>query len=99
MDDFWRVLVCSQAAFAAGLGLYIFIHYAIYDLTPKILRRHISAISLSYCILSGMVAWEVASRFNDPISFRTPLAFVGFALGDYGLASILVHVYRRTKRE
>lgn len=98
--DLWRIFVCSQAAFAAGLALYVFIHYTMYgDFTPKILRRHIIAISLSYCILSGMVAVEVASRFNDPLTYRTPLGFAAFALGDYALAAILIHVYHREKRQ
>jgi hypothetical protein len=96
--DFWRILVCSQAAFAAGLAFYVFIYYCRpIHVTPLVLRRHVLCISLSYCILSGMVALEVASRFDQPLSYRTPLGFLAFALGDYSLCSIFRYVYKRDK--
>ncbi len=91
VGDFWRILVMDQAGFAIGLLAILIYEFAKsgVDIHDRVVRP-LGLLSFAYVLLTFSTSLEVAGRFgHQSITWRTPLAFVAFAISDLALLRLL----------
>ena len=84
MNWFFILLTC-QAAFVWGVSLFVFIDYRKHHL-----KLHITCISLSYMLLTILPIGSLIEQTYPALSWRGITAMTAFALGDFGLLTMLL---------
>jgi hypothetical protein len=92
----WRYVVFWQGGLIFGLTIYAYYLYL------KLWRRHggthpgsIAVIATAFILLTLIASIELALKVGHPLTWRAPLCFVAFSLGDLGLILILHQYYTR----
>jgi hypothetical protein len=102
IPDFARTFVLGQACFAGGLAYAVFVHHLAHRdacCGLPFRRWQIIAFAASYLILSIVVAAIIMDKWAMPLTWRTPVSFVAFGLGDVALMTAFRDVRRAAKNK
>jgi hypothetical protein len=93
LEDVWRIIVCAQAGLTIALMAFAGFQFVfqVHIDRRDVLFRPIAALCVSYAILISFAAVEIAQRssWHAPLSYRTPIAFLAFIIGDWSLLLLI----------
>lgn len=95
-SNFWRGIIFCQAGLVFAMTIAVIIRYslalALTQNKDRVLPYHVLAISTSYLLSTIFIVLEIHARWNEPLTYRTPLAGAIFILGDAALIFMLMHM-------
>jgi hydrogenase-4 membrane subunit HyfE len=103
MSDLLRVIILGQGSIVLVLTFVIMRRYGEIrkrrHYTNIFMPLHLILIGVSYVLATFFMIMQIVDRFNNEFSWRIPVAFISFLVGDLGLWLTSEKLYKDLNRE
>lgn len=100
LENIFRMILLAEIAFSFVFAVLILFYYAQRQRRDRRMRSHLTAHVISMLITFGLLCvssfLEILSRFNQPLSWRTPLLLAAFTIAVGGELFMLNHQMQKT---